>query len=120
MASDIKSHVTPVVILPHHLDSPDGSEATDTLIDLSFPNYVIFSILILVLKWTFNLKIFFNLQDDKEKSDETSSVWSMQTEACNGTTSFSLDLKFDFNFNLASNNQFLISFYFIFLKKRKC
>jgi hypothetical protein len=42
MASDLKSHVTPVVILPQQLDSPDGSEATDTLIDLSFPtNYVI-------------------------------------------------------------------------------
>ncbi|XP_053207278.1 huntingtin-interacting protein 1-like isoform X2 [Panonychus citri] len=65
LASDLKSHVTPVVILPQQSDSPDGSEATDTLIDLSFPNN----------------------QVDKATSDENSSVWSFRSEPVNGSVS---------------------------------
>ncbi|XP_025017223.1 huntingtin-interacting protein 1 isoform X2 [Tetranychus urticae] len=65
LASDLKSHVTPVVILPQQSDSPDGSEATDTLIDLSFPNN----------------------QNEQEKSDENSSVWSFKSEPVNGSAS---------------------------------
>ncbi|XP_074595848.1 huntingtin interacting protein 1 isoform X2 [Brevipalpus obovatus] len=63
LASDLKSHVTPVVILPPQSESPDGSEATDTLIDLSFPSD----------------------QSERDKSDDGSSMWSYQVESLNGS-----------------------------------
>ncbi|KAI1293546.1 Huntingtin-interacting protein 1 [Halotydeus destructor] len=61
--AELQSHVTPVVIVPQQSDSPDGMDFTDTLVDLSYPQYS---------------------APSETHSDDTSSQFSFQTEQHNG------------------------------------
>jgi huntingtin interacting protein 1 len=67
--SDLDSHVTPVVILPQHSESPENESIDMNLVDLSFTN---------------------SNDSNSEKFDDSASMWSFRSDHRNGSLSPSI------------------------------